>query len=159
MGALLALIPIKDWIYGSIIVGLLAGFGIWIHKHDTKIVDEALAPVAVLAQKAQIQVAVGTAVAQSTETANAKSYDETVAAPAPADLGLVCHSEAASSGIVSQTGTGTEAAVGEQTADSGNGSAFDPSGAILQRAAEADAQIMYLQGRVTELENQMKASP
>lgn len=162
MGALIAKllagIGIKDYLYGAAILAIIGGFAYFIHHERVIGADEALAPVAVLANKAQVQVAVGGAVAQSTETANAKQFDEATAAPVPVDLGLVCHSDASGS-AVPEAGTGTEAAAGEPAPVGGSSAAFDPSGAVLEVGRAADAQIAYLQGRVLELENQMKASP
>ena len=159
MTALLALIPLKDWIYCGIIAALLVGFGVYTHHERVIGADEALAPVAVLAQKATLQVAVGTANAAATEKDNGKNFTAAVAAPAPAPVGIVCRHEAAGSGQLPEAGPSVTAAAGQPAADSGGGPAFDPSGAILQRAHDADAQITYLQARVVELETQMEASP
>lgn len=156
MGALLAAIPLKDYVYGGIIAALLIAFGVYTHHERVVGANEALAPVAVLAQKAQVAVAVGTAVAADTEKDNGNAYKAAVAAPR-SDLGIVCRN--ASRGAVPQAAAGVAAAAGQPAADSGSGSAYDPSGAALQRAAEADAQIVYLQGRVHELEAQMEKSP
>jgi hypothetical protein len=158
MSALLASIGLKDYCYAALIAALLGGFALYTHHERVIGADEALAPVAVLAQKAQLQVAVSTAVAQSTEKDNAQAYVAAVAAPGPAALGIVCHSAAGSS-EVPQADTGGTAATGQPTVDAGIALAYDPSGPALQLARDADAQITYLQARVHELETQMAASP
>jgi hypothetical protein len=139
---------------------LAAGGGVLAYNHHERDIgkQEVLAPIAVLAQKAQIKVTTGAAVAQSTEVKNAQTYTAALAAPAVRDLGIVCHSDAGS-GEVPTTVAVTATRIGNNAVDGGTGPAFDPSGAILQRAHDADAQITYLQGRVQELEAQMNAAP
>lgn len=58
MGALLALIPGKDWLYGGIIVALLVGFGWYTHRersigaaNEVKVVQAASAKVQAAAAK------------------------------------------------------------------------------------------------------------
>lgn len=58
MGALLALIPGKDWLYGGIIVALLIGFGWYTHRersigaaNEVKVVQAASAKVQAAAAK------------------------------------------------------------------------------------------------------------
>lgn len=158
MGALLALVPLKDWIYCGIIVALLAGFGVYTHHERVVGADEALAPVAVLAQKAQLQIAVGTVKAADTEKENGDQFNAASSAPVADVPHIVCR-QAAGSSDVSKASTGIAAAAYKPAVDSGSGPAFDPSGAILKRAAEADAQVTYLQQRVIELQTQMGSSP
>ena len=164
MGALLALVPLKDWVYCGAIVALLTGFGLYTHHERTIGANEALAPVAVIAHKAEIKVAVGTAVAQSTEKDNGSEYLQAVANPPPASVGIVCHRDAGSSDVP-QAGAVQPATVGEPAIDSSGGREsraagyYDPSGEVIERAIKADAQITYLQGRVKELETQMSNSP
>lgn len=157
MGAILAGIGVKDYVYAALILALIGSFALYTHHERVIGANEALAPVAVLAQKAQVAVSVGTAIAAGTEKDNGNAYKAAVAAPRPADLGIVCHGSG--SGAVPKTDTGSPAGTGQPAADRGVGPAFDPSGAVLQRAAAADAQITYLQGRVKELEAQMESSP
>lgn len=157
MAALLAGIGIKDYVYTALIALLIGGFAYYTHHERVIGANEALAPVAVLAQKAQVAVAVGTAIAAGTEKDNGNAYKAAVAAPRPAGLGIVCHGSG--SGAVPEAVAGSPAGAGQPAAVGGSGPAFDPSGAVLQRAAAADAQITYLQGRVKELESQMESSP
>lgn len=158
MGALLASIGIKDYVYGALIVAIIAAFAFYTH-HEREIgIDEALAPVSVLANKAATTVAVGTAVAKITEKDNAHAYTAATAAPAPASLGIVCHS-AARSGDVPQAVAVAAPGAGNGAVDGGSSAAYDPSGAALKLGADTDAQVTYLQARVKELEDQMTASP
>jgi hypothetical protein len=159
MSALLAGIGLKDYVYAGLIAVLIAGFGVYTYHERTIGADEALAPVAVLAQKAQVVVAVGTAVATLTEKDNGNAYKAAVAAPVvPLAAGLVCHSAAGSSDVPKAAAGGT-AAAGQPAAVAGSAASFDPSGPALQLAHAADAQVTYLQARVRELEAQMESSP
>ena len=158
MLALLKLIPLKDYLWAALVAGLLVWFNVHNHNERAAGAQEALAPVAVLAQKVKTEVAVGTAVAQTTESSNAQKYKAAVAAPAPRYLGIVCHRDTGSS-AVPEANPGVTTPAGIPADDSGGGPGYDPSPAALERAAQADAQITYLQGRVKELEAQMEASP
>lgn len=157
--ALFKLIPGKVYLYAGIVVAVL----VWFHVHNVNErnagADAALEPVKVLAQKAQIQVATGTAVAQTTETDNGKAYLEAVASPPPAPLRIVCYNPRASSSELPEAVAVTATRLGGSTPNSGDGPGYDPSGAALERARKADAEIKYLQGRVHELETQMVNSP
>lgn len=157
--ALFKLIPGKVYLYAGIVVAVL----VWFHVHNvnerTAGAAEAMAPVQVLAQKAQVQVAAGTAVAQSTETTNGQDYLKAIAAPAPAALRIVCYHPSGSSGELPEAVAVTATRIGGSAPDSGSGPGYDPSGAALKRAHDADAEIKYLQGRVHELEQQMVNSP
>lgn len=155
MPAFLAAIPLKDWIYCGAIVALLGGFALYTHHERAIGADEALAPVAVVAHKAEVQVAVATAVAQSTEKDNASTYAAAIAAaPAVPALGIVCHDTRSSE--VPEAAASSAPGTDRSAPDSGS---YDPSGSVLTDAARADAQIAYLQGRVHELEAQMADSP
>lgn len=159
MLALLKLIPLKDWVYGGIIAALLVGFGVYTHHERVIGETKEVAAVTKVADKAEAKVTAANVAAQTTETTNAKTYDQTVAAPPVLDLGVVCQRIHAGSDQVSQAGSVPTSGVGEQQADSTVGPSFDPSGAALTRGLDADAQITYLQGRVHELEKQMEDSP
>jgi hypothetical protein len=158
MLALLKLIPGKVYLYAGIVVAVLTWYGIHNHNERAAGAAAALEPVKVLAQKAQVQVAAGTAVAQTEETQNAEKFTAAVAAPAPKSLGIVCHRDANSSEVPEAVGV-VATRIGNNAVDSGVGPGYDPSGAALERAREADAEIAYLQGRVHELEQQMLNSP
>ena len=62
-------------------------------------------------------------------------------------------------GLVPATAAGAATAASQPSANGGSGLTFDPSGALLTRAREADAQITYLQARIRELEAEMKGAP
>lgn len=156
MEALLAGIGIKDYLYAAAIAALLGGFALYTHHERVIGANEALAPVAVLAEKSKVQVAVGTAVAETTEKTNAKDYDTAVARPV-APIGIVCYNPR--SRDLPEADTLVAPGVGEPTIDTGAEERFDPSGPVLANDALAEAQIGYLQGRVHELEAQMRASP
>lgn len=154
---LLAGIGIKDYVYAGIIAAIVGAFAYYTHHERVIGADEALAPVAVLAQKSELKVAVAAAVAQSTEKDNAQSYTATVSLlPVPV-VGLVCHDTGRSD--VPPASAVAAADVGEPAAVVPSGPAFDPSGAILKLGADADAEITYLQARVHELESQMESAP
>jgi hypothetical protein len=159
LAALLKLVPLKDWVYVAIIAALLGAFGWYtIHERDIqKAKDMAAAARAVAAANKKIQAVDATA--QQTESSNAVTYKQAVAIPPIGDIGLVCERTARNIPLPKTNGV-TAAAAGNQSADSGSGPAsFDPSGAILTRARDADAQIAYLQSRVKELEQQMNSAP
>jgi hypothetical protein len=159
MPALLALIPGKDWLYAGIITALLAAFGWYtVHERGVEHAKDMAAAAKVVAKDNAI-VAADDSQAKSTETQSAIIYKQAVAVPAIADVGIVCERPAA--GNVSLPAADGIAGAGprDQSADSGSGSTFDPSGALLSRAERADAQIAYLQRRVAELEKQMNAAP
>lgn len=158
MLALLKLIPGKVYLYAGIAIAVLVWFNIHNANERKEGADNALAPVAVLAQKAQIQVAAADATAQTTETFDGKQYAETISGPAPAALGIVCHRYTGSSDVPEAVGV-VATRIGSPAVDGGSGPGYDPSGAALERARQADAEITYLQGRVHELETQMVNAP
>lgn len=159
-----SLIPIRDYIYGGVIVALAIFSAVEWRKHnvheqkigETRVITQNT-KVAVAAEK---QVAAATAVATTTEASNAKRFETSTAAhPAPAP-GLRCRAASAPpGGIVPQASTGVAPGAHSAAPDGGVGPAFDPVPALLARAHAADAQIAYLQERVLELEAQMRNSP
>lgn len=164
MPLFLKLIPVRDWLYLAVIAGLLITGAMWLHKHDNKVAAAAQAVVVQqdtkVAQAAEKQVVAGTATAETTETQNAQTYDKTTAGPAVPGVGLVCKRAApAARGPLPQAGSVTAPGAGDAGPDGGVGPAYDPSGPLLERAKRADAQIVYLQGRIHELEQQMRDSP
>jgi hypothetical protein len=158
MLALLKLIPGKIYLYAGIVAAVLVWYGVHNHNERAAGAAAALAPVKVLAQKAQVQVAKADAVAETTETDNAKTYDTAVAAAPVRNLGIVCHRDTGSGDVPEAVGV-VATRIGKPAADAGQGPDYDPSGAILERARVAEAQVIYLQGRVHELEQQMLNSP
>jgi hypothetical protein len=158
MTALLALIPSRAYLYGAIVLVLALAFGGYtIHERGVQHAKDIAAETKAVT-KANVVVAADDAHAQTTETQNAIIYRQAVAIPAIADIGLVCQ-HAARSVPLPAAGAVTATPARDSQADSGSGHAADPSGAILTRARDADAQISYLQGRVAELEKQMRDAP
>lgn len=157
MPAFLASIGVRDYIYAGLIAALIGGFAYYTHHERVIGADEALAPVAVLAHKAEVQVAVAAAVATITEKDNAQAYTAAVSRPAPAALGIVCSNPGRSP--VSEADTIVAPGVGDLTADVPSSADYDPSGATLKLGATVDAQVTYLQGRIRELESQMESAP
>lgn len=162
MSLLSSLVPWQ--VYGIIAALALAGAGSWYYLHnrheqsigESKIVrqDKKAATVA------ETKVVAGEAVAQTEETQNALIFEKAVVIPAVDDVGLLCRSSVASvSSNVPAAGAVATSGTGEHSADSGSGPTFDPSKPLLDRAAEADAEIAWLQGRVHELEKQMNDGP
>ena len=152
MLALLKLIPFKDYLWGALVVVLLA---VGIHYrnlehevHETKAIGKA----------AVAQVKKDDAQAQTTETQNAIIYEKAVAIPAIGDIGISCVRNAGSSAVPAPS-TVEAPGAGVAAPDRTEGPPYDPSGAVLTRGADADAQIVYLQGRIKELEDQMNGAP
>lgn len=152
MLALLKLIPWKDVAYLAVILGLVG----WIYHKGEAHVEAQDKQVATAAQT---QVAKIDATAQTTESQNAIIYEKAVIIPAVGDIGVECVRQSASSGSLPAAGAGKGTAASQPSANGGSGREYDPSGALLTRAHQADAQITYLQGRVRELESQMNGAP
>lgn len=150
---------LKAYLYAAIAVILLGGFFLYrVHEQNIGIRKEAAA-VTKVAAKAQAKVTAAAVVAQSTETSNGEAYLAAVAAPSPAPLGIVCHNSRRDDDNVPEAVGVVATRIGSPAPVSGDGPGYDPSGAALKRAAAADAEIAYLQGRVHELETQMLSSP
>lgn len=85
MLALLKLIPLKDWLYGGVIVALLIGFGVFVHHERnvgaTKVIT---ADAAAVAKQAAHNTEIETH-AQQTVTQISETYAKAVAAPPAAD--------------------------------------------------------------------------
>jgi hypothetical protein len=161
MTALLALIPSRAYLYGAIVIVLALAFGGYtIHERNVEHAKDVAAASKIVA-KDNAAVAADDAHAQTTETQIALIYKQAVSIPAVADIGLVCQRPARSVPLPAAGAVAT-APTGNGQADSGSGHAegtYDPSGYILTRSHEADAQIIYLQGRIAELEKQMNDAP
>jgi hypothetical protein len=142
---------IKDALYGAVILAL--GIFLWHYHTLQNEVDTAK----VVAASAKQVVQVDQSAAKATETRNADVVKQAVSAPPVANLGVVC--ERAGGGQVPAANPVAAAPTREQPADGPVGPAFDPSGALLTRAALADAQISYLQARIHELETEMNNAP
>ena len=148
---------IRGYFYAALTVGLLLGGVTLCHHVENVGVKKEATKVEKVGVAAEVKVAVVDATAQSTETQSAIIYKQAVLIPDVGDIGLVCKHTGSSPlpAAVSVPG----APVREPVPDSSVGPTFDPSGPLLTRAAQADAQIAYLQRRVKELETQMENSP
>ena len=153
MLAFLKLLNPNEWLVIAALLALLAGGG-WLYRHGEQHIEAQDAKLAALDQH---KIATAEAAANTTESQNALIWKQAVSVPAVSDLGIVCKS--ASSSVVPQANKGTGATAGVTDPDYGSGYWTDPSGDILTRAREADAQITYLQKRIVELETLMKAAP
>jgi len=159
MTALLALIPSRAYEYGAIILVLSIAFGGYtLHERNVQRAKDVAAAAKVVA-KDNALVAADDSHALTTETQNALIYKQVVSIPAVADIGVVCQRTAPRSVSLPEADAVATTAVGNDTAVSRVGPTFDPTGAALTRGHDADAEIVYLQGRVAELEKQMNDAP
>jgi hypothetical protein len=159
MSALLALIPSRVWLVGGAFAALMLVIG-WYTLHERHVEHaKDVAAAAVVAKKDNAMVAADDTHAQTTETQNATTYTQAVAAPAVRNLGVVCQRAAARSVPLPAASTVETAGARDAAPVGRSGPSEDISGAILTRAHDADAQISYLQGRVAELEAQMNGAP
>lgn len=153
MLGLLNLIPLKDWAYGTIIVVLLSAFGYYTYHERQAGAQKEIAVVEKASAKQEVTEQKATATAQASETQASNLYDETNRAPPPASLPVECVRHDEGRVPVPHPGPAVGAApAGQPAPDSAVGPEYNPSGAALERAKEADAQIAYLQARVTLLE-------
>lgn len=152
MLAFLKLIPWKDVAYLAVILGLVG----WLYHKGEAHVEAQDKKVAIAAQTQVNRVATA---AQITESQSAIIYKQAVVIPAVGDIGDECVRKPPSGSVVPSARPVAGAAVGNTAADSGAGRSFDPSGALLTRARQADAQITYLQARIRELEAEMNGAP
>jgi hypothetical protein len=147
-------IPAKDWLYIAAIAALLV-FGLHErHVGAAKVIARATQAQAVAVKKVDTAQ---TGAASTEKQAGVVYVEKAVRIPAIGDIGVVC--KRSGGGQVPATAGSQPAAAHQQPADGGAGPAFDPSGALLRRAAAADAQIAYLQARVKLLEHEMESAP
>lgn len=152
MLALLKLIPLKDWLYGALIVALLAGFGAYtIHERhigEQKVEkkDAALRAAATALNTASEHLA------DIKEIAIGQVYEKVIALPAIPDApGLVCHNAApVKSGAPDYRPEAPGSAA--QLPDGG----FNPSGGLLTLLRNDDAQINGLIDTVLNLQAELE---
>jgi hypothetical protein len=150
--------PIKLYSYLAVILlaaGLFGGYTL--HERHVQHAKDIAAAARVVAKDNAI-VAADDSHAQTTETQNALIYKQVVSIPAVADIGLVCERAAGSVPLPSADAVAT-APTRDDAAQRGVRPSYNPSGAILTRARDADAEIAYLQRRVAELKKQMNDAP
>jgi|HubBroStandDraft_1064217.scaffolds.fasta_scaffold179061_2 hypothetical protein len=159
MTALLALIPSRVYEYGAIILALSLAFGGYtLHERNLQHAKDIAAAAKVVTKDNAI-VAADDSHAQTSETQSALIFKQVVSIPAVADIGVVCQRTAPGSVSLPKADAVATTAVGDNAPERGVGPTFDPTGALLTRAALADAEIGYLQRRVAELEKQMNDAP
>lgn len=151
--------PIKLYSYLAVAL-LLAGLfgGYTLHERNVQHTKD-VAAAAKIVKKANAIVAADESHAQTTETQSVLIYKQAVSIPAVADIGIVCQRTAPHSVPLPAADTVKSAPVRDDAANRGSGPSYDPTGAALTRAHEADAEIAYLQRRVAELEKQMRDAP
>ena len=145
----------KEILLIIVLIALTCG-GIYLYRHGEQHIETQDAKLAALAQA---KVATVETTAKDTESQSAIIYKQAVIIPAVGDIGDECVRKPSSSSVVPAASGGTGAATSQPSAVGGGGLTFDPSGAILTRAREADAQIVYLQARIRELEAEMNGAP
>jgi hypothetical protein len=160
MPALLALIPGKDWLYGGIIVALLAGFG-WFTVHERHAgAAHEVAALKASSDKLQAQTAVQTAELKAKATMAEQAYDKEVhsldALPTPI-VRLCINSGShpivpAGGGAKSGNASAGTSAAGIQQVPSGNSSVAGPDiggmlTAFADRADEVSATLREFQSR------------
>jgi hypothetical protein len=160
MPALLALVPLKDWIYVGIIVTLLAAFGVYTvherHIGEAKIEasDKKVADAQIVHNK-EVEDVVATKL-----SAAIKDYDALSPIPVPRAVPvLVCRTSGGSavpSGKGAVTGgdvAGAGVSVGAEHTDAG----FDPAPAISDTGTAADKEIVHLQKKIKLLQDTIAA--
>jgi len=150
---------IKAYLVGAIVLILLLAFS-WYTVHERHAgAAKVTAKVAKAVILAETKVSAGAAHAQIRETQNAIIYERAVSVPPVGDIGVVCQRTAPRTVSLPAADTGGEPYLGNGAVNSGIGPTYNPTGALLTRAHQADAQIAYLQGRIAELEKQMDDAP
>jgi hypothetical protein len=163
---LLSLIPIKDWIYGAIILALLISGGVYLHNRDMRYeqkgrqqIETADAKLAATVQKHNTDLQNAAADKDAAvEKAYAEGLSNAPIQPAPR---VVCVRpfKAGSNGVSSTaSGAGNQGKgpqSGVSAADSGEGSTLDIGPPITVRGKDADVQIKALQEDVQTLLQEM----
>jgi hypothetical protein len=153
--AILKFISPKEWLVLGALIALTAG-GAWLYRHGEMRIEAQDAKLAAIDAK---KVTVVETTAKDMESHNDVIYKQEVSAPPVANLGVRCVRESPRTVSLPTPDAGKGTATSQPSADSSIGPAYDPSGAALTRAAQADAQITYLQGRIRELEAEMNGAP
>jgi hypothetical protein len=151
-----AVSPIKAYIAGGILVAVIGSAAVFIHHEralgaaEVVAADKRTALVAAAKDKA-IEAAENAA----SNTAS-QVYEKVVSLPSVDDIGVVCQrAPAPVSNVLPEAPTGAQLPV----TVSGVGPAYDPSGALLTRARDADAEIAALLADNAAMRKAMNASP
>jgi hypothetical protein len=160
MLALLKLIPIKDYVYGAVIIALLTGFG-WYTFHERAVGEKKIEMADAKIAAAQIihDQEVATRVKAELDTALA-NYETPTAPPPPAPVPvLVCHKTGGSNlpggpgPVAASNGAGTNPAAPAAQADAG----FDPAPAVSADGTAYDALIDHYLAKIKLLQQTVKA--
>ena len=165
MPALLALIPLKDWVYSGLII-LLIGFGVYERHHlIAEGQQHELAALKLSSDRLQKQTAIQTAELQAKATMAEQAYDKEIASlnnQPPSQSVRLCLNSAPRGSVVSQasgqvTGNasaGSAAASVQRvpSGDSSNGPRTGPDignllGLLASRADEVSATLREYQNR------------
>lgn len=140
MGALLALIPSKDWFYGAVIVAL-AAFGVYERFH---LIDEGEAKIIAADKKLSDMIAAKDKIISDNaqlELIDVGQHEKiALAAPAISNAGLVCESPRSPAVATNSGNTGQSPSQSEPVSDG----SFDPSGALLTLLRDSDTQVNAL---------------
>ncbi len=154
MFALLKFVPLKDWLYGAMIVALLAAFGAYTvherHIGEAKIEkkDAALRAAATALNAASERLA------EIKEIDVGHTYEKIILqSPIANAPGLVCVNSAPAA-EQPQTANGGPGAAG--TKEELRDGSFNPSGELLTLLRDDDAQITGLIDTVLILENELE---
>lgn len=159
---LLRLIPLKDYIYGAVIIAILSIFG-WYTHHEREIGRqqiEAKDKVLVEAQKTknkEIEDGISKGIKAALEKWN-EAHPVPPPAPAPR---IVCHAATTVASVRPKRGSssdpvngaGTGISVSPESIDEG----FDPAPAVSSTGTAADTEIVRLKAKVTLLQDIVKA--
>lgn len=153
MLALLKLIPLKDWLYGGVIVALLIGFGVFVHHErnvgaTSVITADAAAVAKQVAHNTEIETH-----AQQTVTQISETYAKAVAAPPAADAphlwvrnnSLSTCPAGTNAGTPGSTDGGPVVSAAVPSAGESAPDAFDFGPPLDKSFETADAQIIGLQ--------------
>lgn len=158
MLALLALIPIKDWIYTGLIAVILAVGGYEWHKHDVE--EQAKGAAAILASDRKAAAEEAGIVAedklheQEAIAQAVAAFQATVALPPPPAPTLVCVDPARRSGNVPNNGGTSRASNGESAVPAESDVPFNPAPAVIADGRDADAQVKLLQAYIAECQRE-----
>lgn len=145
MLALLKLIPLKDYIYGSAIVALLIGFGVYT-AHERGIGKAA--EVALVTKAAAVQAALATEKTQhglDNATQAEKLFVSVDSLPAPADAPhlIVRQCTAIRATVPAASGAGVSVPAADSSVEHPQGVDIGPGLDVIGR--DGDAEVAYLQ--------------
>lgn len=148
LAILLKLIPGKDWIYGTIIVALLAGFG-WYTYHERNIGEQTIEAKNKAIATAQIVHNKEVTDRATTQISKAlEDYKAAHATPALTGPNLVCHTVPSSVTVPQSSSTAKGSNGTTAIPEESVGPSFNPSPGILANDRDADAQVTLLQDYV-----------